>query len=448
MILQKLKDKPLKMVDAEVDTSLFRKLYVTDSPSQVTLDQAGSIMNHLTDVWMKKADDKHAVFAERVTVFNVLLHFTMQVLTIKDSNPICHYEHLLRWNDLSSLLSEDLLTTSFLASKDLYNNAKRSNFNWPTVIGHDNRALNEMFKDSMTDLHFHLNGSSLNFELNWLSLMNKTGGWSKQFMKFHENQHEVLSTSDDDVRESFYLCVMKASALRLLLFEFALGGCNFYSVTEHDLNNLERILSSKTAVEALTYISAVDASTQGLRHILGKRYKSQDGSCRIPDYATMDRITQATTSDKKNYMFSVLSGERWLTYTLFRYIYGTNNHVDQRVVAWFYAYLLYRTQFRTELVQRNEALGFANFAIYEERKSSFIRKGSVYDLLLSQMAACGFLFGGENRILEARITPKPTLAILKRHLSVTEKQIKDDHFLSKTYVPVVDNGLSYILHFH
>lgn len=53
------------------------------------------------------------MYVHRKSVFNVLLHFTSEVLTERDLTPVCHYEHLLRWHDLSSYLSEDLLTTSF-----------------------------------------------------------------------------------------------------------------------------------------------------------------------------------------------------------------------------------------------------------------------------------------------------------------------------------------------
>lgn len=431
-------------MDEEINVTEFRKQYVAASSAQYTLDQADAVESHLINVWMRHKEDSHFVFSERCSVFNTLLHFSTQVLIEKDSMPICKYEHLLRWHDLSSLLSEDILTTSFLAARDESNRTTRKDFNWPNVIGHDNRALNCIFEKSMTDVHFHLNGSSLNFELNWLSLMNKAEGWHRQFKELKNYQHGSMLLRDDDALEPFYLRIMKAAALRVLLFDFVIADYKVNYIPRHDKQAAEMVLNCNSIEEALLHIKDVDNITQSLRRMYGKEYRGKNGKLSIPDYTTMPNNTLPYNKGDNRYIFSVLCGERWLLYSLFRYIYRTNHNIEDDVITWFYAYLLYRSQFRTELVQYNDTTGFANFALYEERKSTFIKSGSVYDILLSQMAASSFLHTGINRTLEARITPKDSSVKLWKHILETNRTIADDRFIEEDSMT---NRLSYVLHF-
>ena len=158
------------------------------------------------------------------TVFNVLLHFAGEVLLETNGAPICRYENLLRWNDLTACLGEDIFTTSFLAAKDELSGTNRQTYCWPVVIGHDNRALNELFRHEMSDLHFHLKGSSLNFDLNWMSLMNKTFGWSKTFGLLSRHQDSSPVYGENAGQIPLYLYVVKAAAIRVLLFDFLWNG--------------------------------------------------------------------------------------------------------------------------------------------------------------------------------------------------------------------------------
>lgn len=445
-MLQKLKINPVRFVDEELERISFQKIYSSHCDSKITLDEANSIYNHLTETWMEDSDGSFSVYSSRKTIFNALLHFCNNSLSEKDGMPVCHYECLLRWNELSAYLSEDMLTTAFLAARDLYNGIQRQSFVWPVVINHDNRALNELLKKPLVDIHFHLNGSSLNFDLNWMSLMNKTSGWSKEFSKqIGSVQHPYNTVMDGESREPFYLCVMKASALRLLLFDYINGGFSVDAIPLHDLQVANAILDAKTIEDAYHYVKEMDMITRSLRLLCGKRYSGKDGSQRIPDYTVNDRITLSTPIDKKNYIFTVLSGERWLMYELYKDIYGNPSRLDAQVVAWFYAYLLYKSQFRTEFVQMNSTNGFANFAIYEQRKSLFIRDGSVYSTLLTQLAACSFLNSGVDRFLEARITPKSKRKVLHNHVNRAVRDITDSHFVSED----VASGLKFgfVLHF-
>ncbi len=418
-----------------------------------TLDNADTVLRHLNEQWLCAAESIRLAFAGRKSVFNALLHFSSGVLIEKDMEPVCHYEHLLRWHDLSSHISEDLLTTSYLAARDVYSHSKRYTFCWPSVIGHDNRALNELFARPMTDLHFHLNGSSLNFEVNWMSLMNRTPHLAKAFCKLKNLQQDAKQMTDGELSEPLYLCAMKASALRVYLFEY-LVGCRTSTTGDDapadggkaDNALVEHILYAKTIADAIPYVKDLDFVIQRLRSLYGMSYTGPDGTEYIPDYATLARLTNGICREDSRYALSVISGERWLLYELFRDIYSHAN-ISKEVVASFYAYLLYKLRLRSELVQINTLVGFSNFGIYERRKSLFVQDGDVYDTLLSQLAVVSFLGKSGCRWLEARIAPKGRCRELFRHLRSTTDHIADRHFMSDSLARSVEGHYGLVLHF-
>ena len=318
--------------------------YLDDA--NMSLDNASMVLRHLKEQWMKAEKDCLLKYAGRDTVFNVLLHFSSKVLVEKDGLPVCHYEHLLRWHDLSSLLSEDLLTTSFLASHDLHRNYMRQDFCWLPVIGHDNRTLNEMFTKPMADLHFHLNGSSMNFELNWLSLMNKTCGWEKAFGKLTQKQNVALALTDEYGEENLYLSVMKAAAIRMVLFDYVVNGKNMARVSARLLAEAKAVMETDTVDVAVPHVKLQDLEKQGMRRAYAKRYIGDDLSARIPDYAISDQLVKAMSKTDKDYVLTVLCGERWLMYQMFRDIYEKTN-INKEITGWFYAYLVLKSHFRT-----------------------------------------------------------------------------------------------------
>lgn len=431
-------------MDERVSRDPFVRYYAMAN-SGITLDQADAVWSSLGQTWMKPGTAScHARYARRDTVFNVLLHFTTQVLSEHNGKPVCRYEHLLRWHELSSLLSEDMLTTSYLAGRDLHHRVERRSFDWPTVIDHDNRALNNILQRPVTDLHFHLNGSSLNFEMNWMSLMNKIAGWNDEFRRFKYSQQGMVTLTEDEKQESFYLQVIKATALRTLLFEYAVAHCQISAINSTDRALAESLLAINKLDDARGQTKQLDLITARLRCRYGKKY-CEGHMVKTPDYATMDCITMGVSKQSNNYVFTVLAGERWLLYTLFRDIYGNSKHIPKEIITWFYAYILIKAQFRTEFVQVNSLVGFANFANYETRKSRFIHDRSVYAKLLCQMAAESFLGNGKNRHLEARMVPKTTSKALQRFVSNTDRSIRNSMFQGSQVVN--DDNMKYVLHF-
>mgnify|MGYP003412545545 FL=1 len=112
---------------------------------------------------------------------------------------------------LTTRVTEDLLTTSYLAAQDLQRNTKRRNFDWPAYINHDNREINNILSKPLGELHMHLKGSSYNFDLSWISLMNNI--W--QMQKCFENAYKGHEYKKKD--EHLYEKIRRAAVIRYYL---------------------------------------------------------------------------------------------------------------------------------------------------------------------------------------------------------------------------------------
>lgn len=110
---------------------------------------------------------------EGFSVLELIKTYVSRVLEQIQGNPVCKYRRLLAWRMVTSKLEEDIFTTAFLAIQDIDKAwTRRTNFNWATVIGHNNYELNNLLKQGVIENHYHLKGSAPYFALTWLNLMN------------------------------------------------------------------------------------------------------------------------------------------------------------------------------------------------------------------------------------------------------------------------------------
>lgn len=429
----------IRQMDVFLDKNWFQRTF-REVQNIYSLDQIGTIGEILESKWTRKVSDNNVVSIAEKSVFNVLLHFSKDVLIERDKAPVCRYENLLRWHDLSAKVGEDMLTTSFLAAKDLSTNYNRNQFTWNPIINHNNEAINYLLQKRKAELHFHLKGSSLNFDLNWLSLMNSISGRKTEFASLNHYQSPKLQINEDEPDISLYLSTIKACAIRYLLFLVLENSLS----TEEELT-LKPLLQCKTMTEIQIHLPTLESKLRSIRMLRGKNYGKN-----IVDYAIKENLTAQENEDPHLYLLSILSGERRLLYRMFKRIYQLGRSTE-RFSTLFYAYLVTKTQIRNELVQLNEKIGFGNFAHYESRKELFIKEGSVYEPLIVNMAIRGFLkdkkAADHENYLEARITPKTSATLLSGTISKTDKDVLDKRFtINKLKLTELPN-FYYILHF-
>lgn len=421
-------------LDSEIQESeVVNKLLQVDNDS--TIDQLSMLGQIVQFKWMAQDDSCMSLkFHKSDSVYNILLHFSSKCILEKDAVPLCRYNYLLRWHILTTSLGEDLLTTSFLASKDSHLNKERKNFDWNAYIGHNCKELNQLFEKPMVELHMHLKGSSYNVDLNWICLMNHIGIMQKNFEKKH--LYQKYKTQDKNLYEK----MKRAAAIRYYLAGAV--GCFPQDYTSCQLNidligdKREELKDNKLLkdVEKIYLQDKIDKRRKRTQELSREQFNilkiKQNFKDELNDNDVLDYI-QVSHYGNEPIENRVLASERKLMYLVFKIIYEDDNDEKTNIATLFYAYLAYKNYFRNEVLQLNERVGFANFASYEEQKTDYML--DTYDHLLYKAAIEGFLEKGkgkkekDKRFVEARIVPKDTVEGIEKALENISKEIDKKH---------------------
>lgn len=406
-------------------------------------DELRHIDNKSHAEWYKSIDPRLGNSNER-NIFNSLLHFTKDILIENSNDIVCEFSQLLRWRELASCLGEDIFTTAYLANSDLVSKRERHFFAWSPTIRTNNQMLNTLYKRGLSELHFHLFGSSLNFHIGWLSLMNDISNRKRDFEKLPKSKLALSNVYPLQQYSSNYMLYIKAYAIRLYLFiklikmDTSSKVCNdtkpqnldtlckddndvklvqqgeaYVNTDKHSKQDIPigdsidnliiNVLRATSDEDVAIFIPDLISHTTTLKQLCGRKY---DGEC--VDYAIRDNLSERNYTDKA-YPNVILSGERWIMYKMFKKIYSKQKgYISLEIL--FYAYLIIKSQIRHELVQLNKLQGFANFQEYQDRKCHFIKANSVYEKLIVNSAISNTFINQRINYLEARISPKGKVA--------------------------------------
>lgn len=428
--------EPFSPFHSLVDEDIFaRQLLHVDVAK--TIDQAEVIYHVFSDEWARPNEKDYDLrYSKETNLFNILLHFSSNKLYLYSLGPVCRYEKLLSWHEITRDFGEDLLVTSFLAAHDLRSGYERKHFDWKCYLPTDSKELNAIFSRDMYDVHAHLGGSSLNFEINWLCLMNVLGGHENEFRYFDAKKvYPSMSYKLQYSNRPLYVKVLCAAAIRLYLFLdcFSEDWAGEIMAKLHIVN----LLRSHSLIEAQFHSGVVQEYIDVMGYSKARKFYDEESDTKsVPDYAIMG---------KDNSLFAVLGGERRLMYQLFHKIYS-GAYSDSKNTALFYIYLLVKEEVRREMVQMNSSLGFANFGEYQDRKSKFIEDNSIYDRLLPKMAI--HLFKDDSRkqrYMEARVAPKKTAKADAIYMQWNDACIMDKVYDKQNIIHPENYG--YIFHF-
>lgn len=165
-------------------------------------------------------------------------------------------------------------------------------------------------------------------------------------------------------------------------------------------------------------------------------------SGRLEDYA----MSTSNRGTGEYSIYSVLSGERYVLYEMFRSVLRYDKKTVPHIYNLFYVYLILKEKIRGELVQSNSWIGFENFEKYQSRKDFFAR-GIEYDRIKAKMAV--YSCREQNVcLLEIRITLGSTVSEFNKKIDFLDNAIdftnnfRDEffyvvHFIKKqdTYSP-------------
>ena len=153
------------------------------------------------------------------SVFNAVYAFSESVLTTNRYVPICKYDCLLKWNDISHDLGQDLFTTCYLAIEDAKTGSETNYFGWNPIIDTTNERLYRMLEEGLAENHYHLYGSSQCFPINWISIMNEPVKCLNNLDIMETNLNPRISYSQDFNITSWNCKLIWAAYIRCYLFE-------------------------------------------------------------------------------------------------------------------------------------------------------------------------------------------------------------------------------------
>ena len=300
-------------------------------------------------------------------LFQLLVLYANKVLTLDNCMPVCKRGRIMGFRSISLKLGQDIFTSSYLAYNTIIHNIPlQKTFDWPALLETDDSRLKYILNKGIAENHFHLTGSTRLFPLSWIALMNHPERIGKYFGKFKEydnpfleNRNPIISFSNDEKTMSWAECLRCASWIRAFLFKIIIG----QTVNPSDFYNKDLEFADTTALNNTVLM---------LRLEYGKKIKQPDGNDKCLDYAI--RKDDLLFNPKSNNR--LLYGERFLMYYCFLSCF--NGSFGRELKTLFYTYLLLKARFRSELVQVNREVGFANFSIYQDRKGTFWDKISEY----------------------------------------------------------------------
>lgn len=365
--------------------------------SNYSLDEISNVFQKLENDWFIDIENGSKNY------FNILNHFNSKILVEENQEPFVNYHHLLKWRDLSYYTGEDLLTTSYFAYIDNRSKSNRSFFSWRPTAFSDNKRLRLLLNKGLAENHFHLKGSGPVFDLSWLNLMNNPTKFENEFLMLEKDLSLLTKISNASLSSTkeLKILVYKAAYIRYLLF------CKIHKISSAINADLSKDSNSEQSYDLLLKIQEISQNINLLKFDLGHKFQYNNDRNHTIDYAIPKNIHKSNFD--KSY---VLYGERKLMYDCFQLVFKKDSDFQEYNYL-FHSYLLIKAQFRAELIQVNDKVGFANFAKYQDRKEYFLPDGSIYHTAFINLAVHDTKKHIKINSFELRIAPKDNVIKLK-----------------------------------
>lgn len=332
-----------------LDGEIYKKIFLTYAESVL----GGYSWNEQSNIFRlyrldgDRADKKDSCFPP----FAAVLQAAERLLIPGQKGPECRFEEVIHWRDAYLLLGQDLFTCAWLARQPERRFVRRF-FSWPAVIPVANRILARI-TEGAAENHMHLYAGASVFSLFWTCLMNHPDS-IRDVDKMEQllQQHEIRSVSGN--LWSIKRKMLYAAFLRARLFLKIQG-------QEGSLLDELRMFHRLFFSEDYSCVSLKE-EIDNLRFLYGVSFSQPTYLKPVClDYAFTRELASEAEEDSR-----LLAGERHLLFSCFRELFrGGFSWGDQWV---FYLYLLLKSQIRSELVQVNRQVGFANFRNYDSRK--------------------------------------------------------------------------------
>ncbi len=397
--------------------------------SHLTTEQVDVMYDNMREVIRRRGEACNGA-----DVFCLLPEFTKTVLKMNGNVPVYRQEQALSWRMGYFALGQDILIASYLAYQTMQGCEPITRYNWPSLIETDDKMLLTLFEEGLAENHFHLHGSTRTFDLSWISCMNhpdeiqnfpdvQTLIYSEKEAnrRLHENLNVSTTLGAGDNQYTWKERLLIACWLRVNLMMWMEG------YLKNDVLPDFRHFMKKGY---FTSYEEINGAIEAARNLFGNSGKIMlpDGRRACLDYAITDEVALGISH---TCCVRSLMGERAFLYHAFYKLYSgqfCSREDRKNFGSLFYLYLLIKIQFRNEMIQVNNRLGFKNFEKYQDRKDELFWRFSEYQLEAKNLSVHESLRYGNIKSLEMRITPKDTADELYRVISNTDREI---HWLMK-----------------
>ena len=315
--------------------------YATDDERSNNYSFMCSQMKLQTNLWKNDV-------SEDIGVFQLVFSVADKMLRLDGNEIKCKFDQLLRWREITLLMGQDFFTCAYLAYDDWKKGYNTQYFAWLPIIRSDNSRLHNILDQGVAENHFHLNGSTKIFELNWLCLMNYISGRNAEFKKITRTMQIQRNDSFDKRggKEDFYTECLRAALYRVYLFFLIKENSHMFEIAEALIRKVEKGIS----------LREITSDIQNLIAMAGNLYGAKINGV-VLDYALENEMMKYNDN-----VCRLLAGERKFLYCCYRSVLTGKFDRFQKNI--FYAYLIMRTDFRGELIQSNKKIGFGNFSDY------------------------------------------------------------------------------------
>lgn len=348
---------------------------------------------------------------KQLNVFDLLMLTLHDLLMMNQNQMECRYENIWSWRVVARYMGEELPVSARYAQWDHEQHKAVRNrydeFSWSYVTAHNNKQLNALFRQGISDHHFHLWGSTPYFHISWVNLMNDLHGseYQKNLRKLNSSpwsaektrkwrQNGDYEAEEEHFWESAQVC---AAWIRLYLCERCAGIQN----VKQRHADLKTLCSYKNWRALLLRRDRLQAELNAYNHLFAG----------TGDYALAIAQLRCSTFSMD---YHLLIGERWLYYQIFRDYCkpSLQRNLTQDDYNLFFAYLLIRSQLRNQMVQSNDRIGFDNFQRIQGRKAYFL-SDSKSERALARLAINEVL-ENKNYVRELEVRISPSIEQVKR----------------------------------
>lgn len=326
------------------------------------------VNNLLTYEWMQNPlqPSRSSVELYPQGLINLLVNASIELLTKSASRePKVKFSKLLRWNDLSRFIGQDILVSAFVALQIAAGKRITKSYIWPTTLQHNCKSLNQLLNKGLSDLHNHLGAAWDTFDLSWIQWCNHCDVKDETLRNILECKQQdldyIVPSADGKFQPGMRHYLNVAAIIRyyihLLIDENKV-------VDNEVVNELSMVaVDSGKAQEMYVYCIGEKSSFREQ-----KALRITDFNTAYWDYALLQSDFDRFSRYEATSPYVAFVGERrMLIHYMVRVLRG--DVAACSFMPFFHLYVLIKNKLRRCFVQTNDICGLDNFQDYNSVKN-------------------------------------------------------------------------------